>query len=230
MKYPIIVLIVFMLAVSACSNAPTGTPTSSVPPITLPSLGNIVYSDIFSDPGSGWVRGSLKEATAEYLDGEYHLSISTPNTDLWAVPAELSLPASISVSVKVTKTAGPGGSTFGIICCYENSENFYYLYINGDGHAGIDIEQDGFRSNIESTNVMPAVNTGDAINHLRADCVYDKKTGQNTLILAANGVPLLSTTNSVLKGGSAGLMAISLGAEGIDVRFDDFQVYEVVQP
>ncbi len=128
------------------------------------------------------------------------------------------------------KLAGPGVSTFGILCDYQDAGNFYYLYINGDGHAGIDIIQDGLRSNIDSTNVMPAVNVGDAKNQLRADCVYDKKVGQNILTLFANGIPLLTNTNKVFKAGIVGLMAVSLGAEGIDIRFDDFQVFEIIQP
>jgi hypothetical protein len=80
---------------------------------------------------------------------------------------------------------------------------------------------DGTLQNIAAENLVEnsAVNTGDAQNHIRADCIGE------TLTLYVNGQKV-STAQDVAftGGGKVGVFAGTYDEPGTDIRFDNFIV------
>ena len=123
-----------------------------------------------------------------------------------------------------TKIGGPDDNAFGVLCRYQDVDNYYYFYISSDGYAGIGIDNAGTKTVISSSdgNLAPdsGINQGAATNHIRADCIG------NTLTLYVNGSQVASATDSSFSGGDVGLVAKTFSAAGTDIMFDNFFVYK----
>jgi hypothetical protein len=92
--------------------------------------------------------------------------------------------------------------------------------ITSDGFYGIGIysgEKAVLLGNgeLQSSN---SINTGLAVNHLRADCAGDKLT------FYVNGLEVASARDATLKSGDVGLLAGTFSQPGVDVVFDNFVV------
>jgi hypothetical protein len=66
--------------------------------------------------------------------------------------------------------------------------------------------------------IFPSIRTGNAINHMRVDCVG------NTFTMHVNGAQLFSVTDNSLVNGDAGLMIGTSDEEDAVVLFDNFVV------
>jgi hypothetical protein len=110
----------------------------------------------------------------------------------------------------------------GIICRYQDSENFYYFLVSSDGYYAVGKVKDGTEELIGTTDMRQdkrgVIHTGAADNHLRADCVGD------TLTLYANGAKLFQAQDSDFARGNVGLIAGSYDDAPITVYFDNFVV------
>ncbi len=203
---------------------PTETPTRE-PVIELPAetsetnieVSNTLFVDDFSDPKSGWDQYDVEEGFAGYIDGAYKIGIFSDQLFGFANPGQAFTDAAIEVIV--TKAGGGDDSQFGIICRYQDEDNFYALLVSSDGYASIRQKQLGteFTYLAEWTN-SPVINQGNATNLLRAECVG------NRLSLYANGVLLIEAFDSELPSGDVGLLAGTFSAENVEVLFDNFIV------
>ena len=103
----------------------------------------------------------------------------------------------------VSKQNGPDDNAYGVLCRYQNPENFYYFLISSDGYGGIGQRVNGQLKIISSTDgkldPLPSINQGDAANHLRVDCV-----GSN-LTMFVNGDQVFQVTDGTFTSGSIGL-------------------------
>lgn len=180
---------------------------------------NILFQDDFSDPDTGWDRYSDDSGLTDYADGAYRITINQDTYFFWATPY-LDFPHDVVIDVDVTKVSGDDENEMGIICRHQDEENFYVLAIGTDGLAAIrkrylgnDLEAigDGW---VESASI----NTGEATNHLRAECVGD------TLSLYVNGQLAVQATDSDIFSGDAGLLAGTFEHPSLDVLFDNFVV------
>ena len=122
-----------------------------------------------------------------------------------------------------TKLGGPDDNAFGVICRYQDTNNFYKFYLTSDGYAGVIKEENGNTTVISSADgKMPPVegiNQGAATNHVRVDCIGD------TLTLYANGTQVATATDSSFTGGDVGLVAATYDTAGTDILFQNFFVY-----
>lgn len=203
----IVPLVLLGLACSALGGAP-------------PEEAGVLYSDDFSDPNSGWDRVQSDEGVTDYENGAYRIFVDQSQHDYWANPGRSF--GDVRVEVDATKTGGPDDNDFGLVCRYQDTENFYAFLISSDGYYAI-LKYSGGTSESLGTDGMlstVAVNQGAATNHIRADCVGD------TLTLYANGTRLHSTTDSQFTSGDVGLIAGTFDEPGTDISFDDFVVRE----
>ena len=86
---------------------------------TTGSLANAVFSEDFSDAGSGWKRASGEHGSTDYLDGAFHIKVDAAKYDLWSNPG-LNL-GDVSLEVDATKVAGPETNNYGLICRYQDA-------------------------------------------------------------------------------------------------------------
>ncbi len=209
-KQLLAILLVVQLTILACA---TGIGPSS----------EILFQDNFSDQRGGWDSIQTTEGITDYTNGGYRILLSLQNADVWANPRALDLPKDVRVEVDATKQAGPDDNDFGVICRYQDDQNFYFFVISSDGYAGIGKVKDGNRQLVNRTEMPPseAIKQGNATNHLRADCSGD------TLSLYVNDQLVDQQQDGDYGAGNVGLMAGSFSQGGVDILFTNFVVKKV---
>lgn len=195
--------------------ANTTSPTEPPRPTPLP-----VFFDDFSNTNSGWPRSSMDYKVTDYQDGFYHIWVKDPNMDVWALPSLFY--EDVIIEVDTYWGAGPFDNDFGVICRYQDADNFYFGAISSDGYAAIFHMQGGSYSVLGTDAMEPytSIVQGDALNHIRLDCIGD------SLTLFVNGWRLITANDSSLTSGNVGLVAGTFDEGGVDIYFDNFTVYQ----
>lgn len=205
-----LMLSLLVLGSLACSLF-AGTPEA-------PVESNVLFQDDFSDPVSGWDRVSVEQGVTDYADGSYRILVNAANTDVWANP-NLSF-SDVQIEVDATKVGGDDNNDYGLICRYQDSQNFYFFYISSDGYYAIG-KMAGGEQQLIGTDSMPtsdAIKEGNVTNRLRADC------NGSTLSLYINGTFVASQEDSTYTSGDVGLIAGAFDVPGTDILFDNFLV------
>ena len=181
---------------------------------------NILFQDNFSNPDSGWDRQSYNVGSTDYADGGYVISVTAPGQILWANPGQAF--KDVSVEVETVWLDGGDDNNLGIICRYQDIENFYALVISSDGYYGIRRALNGNDKisffGDEGMEESDVINMN-GHNQLRADCIG------NTLSLYANGELLMQVEDDALAYGDVGLIVGTFSAENTEILFKNFVVY-----
>jgi hypothetical protein len=195
----------------------TRTPLPTYPPRLTPPP---IFFDDFSDPNSGWDRVNMDHKITDYQDGYYRIWVKDPNMDIWANPSLFF--TNTIVEVDTYWGAGTYDNDFGVICRYQDTQNFYFAAISSDGFAAIIHLQDGSYNILGTDGMLPytAIVQGEATNHIRFDCV------RNTLTLYVNGQLLITVDDPSIENGDLGLIAGTYNEGGVDIYFDNFLVYQ----
>jgi hypothetical protein len=185
----------------------------------LPSeAGAILFQDQFSDSNSGWDRYRDASYAAEYVDGAFQITVNQSNLEAWALPGLDFTDTIIEATAK--KVDGPDDNVFGLLCRYQDAENFYFFLISSDGFAGIGIYRNGERSLLSGSAMFPAdtIREGGKLNLLHAECIGDR------LLLMVNGAVVQEVLDDQFQSGDVGLIAGSYEMPGVVIQFDDFIV------
>ncbi|MBU4226021.1 MAG: hypothetical protein KKC71_09395 [Chloroflexi bacterium] len=158
---------------------------------------------------------------SDYANGGYRIYVKMTEYDAWANPSR-SFPGDVRIEVDATKIGGPDDNDFGVICRYQDVDNFYYLLISSDGYAAIGKYEGGSQQLISSDNMqkVDGITPGAATNHIQADCIGSE------LKLYVNGNLVATATDSSFTSGDVGLMAGTFDTAGTDILFDNFYVYK----
>lgn len=215
---PAFVVAVLVLVTLACSFSPVVTPAGGGGG-GQPS--NILFSDDFSNTNSGWDQVQEDDGVTDYANGGYRIYVNEVNYNMWANPYK-SFIGDVRIEVDATKIGGPDDNDFGVICRYQDVDNFYYFLISSDGYAAIGKKVGGSQQLISSDNMqkVDGITPGAATNHIRADCVGSE------LKLYVNGNLIATATDSSFTSGDVGLMAGTFDTAGTDILFDNFYVYK----
>jgi hypothetical protein len=182
--------------------------------------GKVIFQDDFSNDVSGWPKIRSEEGITDYENGVYRILVNLENQDFFGVP-DVSPQKDVRIEVDATKAGGSDDNDFGILCRYQDNNNYYQFLISSDGYVGILKVVDGSLQNIAAENLVehPAVNTGDAHNHIRADCIGE------TLTMYVNGQQVSTAQDIAFPGsGKVGVFAGTYDEPGTDIRFDNFVV------
>ncbi len=182
------------------------------------ATGNVLFSDDFSSTDSGWDRRSDEQVITDYSSGGYRIWVNDTNSDYWANPGRSF--TDVRVEVQATKIGGPDDNDFGLICRYQNTDNFYFALVSSDGYAGIGKTSSGGQALLTGENLesADAILQGNITNSLRFDCQG------NSLTLLVNGSRIATVTDSDFDEGDVGLIAGTYNTPGTDILFDDFKV------
>jgi hypothetical protein len=207
------VFIILALNVFACGLPSLATPMSSVP------AGTILFKDDFSSPASGWDHTKYAEGIMDYDGGDYRILVNALQANFWSTPHKDF--TDVRIEVDVGKLAGPDENRIGLIC-RSSGKSYYFFIISSDGYYGLGIFTNGQaallgQSEMQSSN---KINTGAAVNHLRADC------NRNDLAFYVNGSQLADVHDPTLHHGDVGLLAGTFGQPGVDIVFDNFVVMQ----
>jgi len=215
MKKNLLALSVLVFASLACSAISGGTDPTSVP--VIPNQ-QTLYQDDFSDLNSGWPEVSDSDKSASYNSGQYLMQAITANQDVWAHAGQDL--GDVSITVDATKSNGPDNNDFGIICRFVDDNNFYLFVVSSDGYQAIGKYQNGDFSYLtaEQMQSTTAMQAGNVLNKLRADCVG------STLTLYANGQMLSTTTDTSFSTGDVGLIVGTFDEPNVSIQFDNLVV------
>jgi hypothetical protein len=223
-------LVVLMLASVACGlpsipglnpvvSGGDGVQATVAPPSNQQS---VLFQDDFSDSNSGWDHSSTQNGSTDYESGGYRIHVDTANYEKWANPSKV-FQDDVRIEVDATKTGGPDNNDFGVLCRYQDTDNYYQLVITSDGYAAIIKLENGKATVISSSDgklqSVDGINSGAATNHIRADCIG------SDLSLYANGTQVATASDSSYTGGDVGLSGGTYDTGGTDILFDNFYVY-----
>jgi len=200
--------------------SPTAVPTPL--PTSVPSqTPSVQYSDDFSDPTSGWPISNETDYVNDYYLGGFRMLDNEVNTTSWVYP-EMDSFTDVSVEVDATKIGGPDENNMGVICRFQNNDEFYYGLVSSDGYYGIvkSTSEDFIVIGKEYIEYSDLINQGEATNHIRLDCIGD------VLTLYVNNHMIDKQTDSDYTSGQAGLIIATYDTPGTDILFDDFYVYQ----
>lgn len=212
---------ILMLSSLACSFVSQLVEGDAPEPVEVPAQpDNVLFEEDFSDTSSGWDRNQDEDGMTDYYNDGYRILVEIENSDFWANPGLTDLPNDVRIEVEATKIGGSDDNDFGIICHYQDVENFYEFIATSDGFAGIILVQDGSPTNLSGDQLVPttAVHQGNTVNKLRADCIG------STLSFYINGEKVLTEQDATHSYGDVGLVAGTYDEAGTDILFDDFIV------
>lgn len=200
----------FLLPISACQ-------TSWITELAT-AQGERLFWDDFSDTSGNWPEYSQDDGSMGYLDGAYHILVTNPGYQLWAVSGQSF--RDVQVEADIYRMAGPQENFSGLICRYQDEKNYYFFIISSDGYYTLGKVQGGQFSLVgqETMAYTSSIQQGDAINHLRLDCIGSTLTGY------INDQMVAISEDANFQDGDTGMTAGSFDLGGVEIRFDDFVV------
>jgi hypothetical protein len=210
---------------AALGSAPTQTSVTPTPANIPAAVANssVLFQDDFSNPDSGWVAEKTDYGQFAYTDGEFRILLNKADFNTYAL-----LPAhdfdNISVEVDARLADGPQDGVFGLMCRVTanagTASQAYVFAMRADGvYAILKRTSPTFWDALVSGKQSAAIKTGNATNHLRADC------SDNNLVFYVNGQKLLETSDADFKSGQVGLAVTTQpNSQAMDVYFDNFVV------
>ena len=179
-----------------------------------------LFSDDFSDTGSGWPDETYGDVTAGYDQGNYRILIDRNYWACWVWPDFQCEDCSTEVTAW---RSGGQGSSYGILFGVVDNNN-YYLYRVDPGRREYALvrRQSGSWDVLIPVTVSNHIDSGEAHNRL-------KVTREGSMIkLYVNGHYLNGYTDSTFTGSRrVGLYAESEGHHPVILRYDDFTVWSV---
>lgn len=223
MKRVLLAIGVLVLAALSC-NAVTGgqnNPASPTNSNSGPAQQNkqVLYQDDFSDSNSGWPTAADADKAASYTaDGQYLLQAFTKQQDVWAHPGQDF--SDVSIEVDATKSSGPDNNGFGVVCRFQDNNNFYFFMASSDGYQVIGKYDNGNSVYLSADKMQTTSAVHSGTNQVRGDC------NGSTLTFYINGQQVSSVTDTSFTSGDVGVIVGTFDDPNVGITFDNFVVYK----
>jgi hypothetical protein len=218
------IIAAILLLLPACSMLPADLVAQKTPEFgSEPGIpeSQILFSDDFSAKNGGWSLTSTDSGSSvAFTHQGLEFIINEKDQDFWSTLAgEYS---NIGVGVDAGKLGGPDDNTFGVICRYQDAENFYAFLISSDGYYGIIKIKDGKYSLLSGKNMDydAGIVRGKGTNRILGICSQDE------LGLFVNGKLLTIVQDPDLIEGRVGMIAGTNAVPGTDILFDNLILYQ----
>jgi hypothetical protein len=188
--------------------------------ITNSAPGAILYEQDFEGMAHTWTTYSDEDTSAEYKDGEYRLTISSPDFMTWGRPEVPHTFSDSTVEVDARAVEGPLDNSLGLIVHYDDdNSSFYWFQISSDGWFAVDRSVGDEWETLVDWEESSAINQGlGATNRLAVT------SSGSTYTFSVNGSFLITVTDTTLPPGSVGVAAGSFDEPGVVVHFDNLVV------
>ncbi|MEE4195392.1 MAG: hypothetical protein V2J07_09360, partial [Anaerolineae bacterium] len=137
------------------------------------SQGSIIMVDEFSADDGKWMTTVDPDySMVGYQADGLRFVINAANKDyfsLYKKPYDHAI-----LDVDVTKLAGPDNNVMGIVCRYQDINNYYAFLISSDGYYGIVSRVNGIHQVLPDGQLYfneNVIRRGNDINHIRVGCV-----------------------------------------------------------
>ncbi len=188
-------------------NAPEETP--------FISIGREIFRDDFSSRRSGWATGDTQNYLADYRAGEFIVQIKSENILAWSTHDTELADGMISVEARVVDSIGDGD--YGIICRYQDKDNFYFFLISEDSYFSIQKFENDEQQMLFDWEQLKGIDPSKP-NRITAICIGNK------LQLAVNDSILATVYDDSFQSGNIGLIAGTYNNPGLTVAFDNLVV------
>jgi len=211
----------FFLLTAITSVLLAGCSIAEPGPDSCNESGALLEDDFSGNQDCGWALYNQGGAVAEIEGGVFRISTSQPGQIWWSNPGRNF--DDVVITTQARQESGPNDNAYGVICRYQNEENFYVFLISGDGFYAIGKYQSGnsqvtYLSGDGQYQFSDVINQGVATNLIRASCIG------NELSLSVNGLPLVTVTDPTFVTGDVGLGVSTLVPGTAVVQFDNLRV------
>jgi hypothetical protein len=179
---------------------------------------DILFTDDFSDPSTGWSQRDEPGGWTRYEDGALHITVRMPNLFVWSAAGRHFEDFTVEVDGRLVE--GPADGTYGIIFRQQDNYNFYEFDISADGYYALIRFADGQWQPIVDWTPTNVIQQGRSLNRLRVDAVG------NTIRVYVNGQLLASVNDPSFRSGDIALVAGTDDVAGTHVAFDNLKVTE----
>jgi hypothetical protein len=213
------------------TSLPTNTPENTSLPAstetpTVQSTGGEagVFTDDFSNTDGGWYVGSTDEYDAGYFQGSYTLGVKKAKYFFVSLlPDPFPQPIQDIILSVHAKTAPGGPAEVGVVCGYQDIDNFYLSAVRGDQFY-IGKMVSGTWTYLTSPEMQPLISftpAQDGTLDIGMSCI------NSFIVLEVNGVGQAHVTDATFSTGDIGLYVWGgdqLAQTGYYARgyFDDF--------
>jgi hypothetical protein len=206
--------LVLFLALSACA-------LQSNEPSACDEPGILFIDDFSGEQTCGWVTYNRGGGIAAIENETMQITAAQPGQIWWTNPGQNF--TDVIISAEARQVSGPNDNAYGLICRYQNEDNFYVFLVSGDGYYAIAKYQSGVDSVIyltEDQQFQPSdvINQGVATNKLEARCIGSQ------LSLIVNDTTLVTVTDPTFVIVDIGLAASTLQPGTTVIQFDNVQV------
>lgn len=202
------------LPTATATAAPSATPLPTLTPIPEPV--GYSYSEDFSDMLTGnWPMDVNDDSTYGYMDGAYAIVINSENFIQEVIPDNYLGTGDVVIEVDAWKDAGSDAGDFGIICGFQNYENYTAMGISTDGSVYVYQRKDDEENELlfEELKFTPAEKY-----HLIANC----QNGHFTLDV--NGTIAIDLEDPILtSNGGVGIYGGAFDKGPFIYYFDNFK-------
>ncbi len=200
-------LALLTLAALACGGGTSTNGTADGP--------SALYRDDFSDDKSGWCGASDETGSVDYVSGKYVFEVTISDYYTWCIPGEKF--DDVHVEVTAENSGGTPDSTFGLICKYQDEDNFYYAGVDSNGASVIGMYENNENSILDSGEVA-GLDAEAASYKVAFEC------NNGDLTLSIDGDQELSASDDTFSDGDVGLFVWTAEELPAEIRFDNFVV------
>lgn len=204
------------IAAGGTGNTGSNTTTPQLPTETitfqaLPGFSN--FTDNFNDPASGWPVQSSGTSQWWYANDHYYISVGSSNTQAVVTPGYNLADGYVMATGTITQDQPH--AYYGVVCRFQDVNNYYFFEIGFDGYYHIGKMWDGQWSLIGmgAAKYSNAVKIND----------YNQITGHcksNELSLYVNDIFVETVYDNTFTSGQIGLSASTGDFPGMTAAFD----------
>jgi hypothetical protein len=174
-----------------------------------------LLADDFSDE-SIWPVGDGEGSRFYYQDGEYLIEVFASEFGAWASSGDRW--PDVMIEVDARQVSGPDDNQYGLLCRYQDLDNFYEFDISGDGYYAIYLKRAGEFKALAQWTATNAIRQGESSNHLAVTCEG------NRLAMSVNGELVAEVFDDTFSEGEVAMIAGSFDEPGVVIAFDNLQV------
>lgn len=183
--------------------------------------GALLVDEFDGQQECGWVQYERTGAQVAVGEDVLRLTTSQPG-QIWWTNAGKNFD-DVTITTVARQAGGPNDNAYGLICRYQNQENFYVFLISGDGYYAIGKYQSGSTQITYLTGegqyiASDEIRQGAAENEIQASCLG------NQLSLAVNGTLLATVTDPTFVTGDVGLAASTFEPGTTVIEFESIRV------
>lgn len=199
-----------------------------------PSAASSVYTDDFSNTGSGW-SGSTWISGSGYFEGGYRIDAGDPSAQEWEkAPFDGNLPVNLLIGVDAAIKAGPPYGQIGVYCRGSGDggdSTSYDFLVRADGRGALIRKEAGQRGTKELVSKTSADGwKAGKTNHLQVACEQEGKKVHLRLWINGSLAAEASDADGPLANGGTGLIArLDNGGSGgnVQTQFDNYELSSI---